>query len=139
MTPSQARIPLIGAWKLTKCESSHPQLPHPTLQLATFAEAGDVIHYTADSAYSDGRTVKVSADLTLDGAWRPVTGSQLADSLSIRRHPDGSYEVGMRKAGADAGVSRFTISSDGRTLDGVWEIAGPGGVAITWKTTSERQ
>lgn len=139
MTPSQARIPLLGTWKLTKCETSHPHLPHPVSGLVTFAETNSGIHYTNDSVWSDGRTGHVTADLTLDGAWCPVTGSEVADSLSISRQPDGSYDAKMRKGGVDAGTNRSTVSSDGRTLTGVWEIAAPGGVTMTWTTISERQ
>lgn len=139
MTPSPARFPLLGTWKMTKCESSHPHLPHPTSQLVTFTEAGDVIHLVNDAVWSDGRVAKVSADLVVDGSWCPVTGSQVADSISLRRLSDGAYEVRMRKGGVDAGTNRSAISPDGRTLTGLWEITAPGGVTLTWKTTSERQ
>ena len=139
MTPSKAPLPFLGTWKLAKCEASRPELPHPTSGITTFTQEGDAIHYSNDGVWSDGRTPKVNAVLQLNGNWCPVTGSILTDSLSFRRLDDGSFEAKMKKGGADVGTSRSTVSADGRTLTGHWEIVGPGGTIITWKTTSERQ
>jgi len=50
---------------------------------------------------------------------------------------DGTFEA-MKKDGAEVGTSRSTVSADGRILTGHWEIAGPEGTTITWKTTAER-
>ncbi len=138
MTPSKTPLPFLGAWKLTKCETSRPDLPHPTSGTTTFAQQADGIHYSNEGAWSDGRKAKVSALLQLDGSWCPVTGSVLSDSLSFRRLEDGSFDAKMKKGGADVGSVRSTVSADGRTMTGHWEIAGPDGKTISWKTTSER-
>jgi hypothetical protein len=139
MTPSKAPLPFLGTWKLTKCESSHPDLPHPASGITTFTQEEDAIHYGAETTWSDGRTVKASALLKLDGTWCPVTGSQVADSLSLRLLENGAPDVKMRKGGADVGKTHSTYSANGRTMTGHWEITGPGGKTITWTTTSERQ
>ena len=139
MTPSKAPLPFLGTWKLTKCETSRPDLSHPTGGITTFTQGKDAIHYSNDGVWSDGRASKVSAALQLDGTWCPVTGSLVADSLSFRRLEDGSFEAKMKKAGAGVGTTRSTVSADGRTMTGHWEFAGPGGTTVTWKTTSERQ
>ena len=139
MTPSKAPIPFLGTWKLTKCESSRPEMPHPTAGITRFTQEEDAIHYSNDGVWSDGRTSKVSFVFQLDGEWFPVTGSLLADSISCRLLADGSFEAKMRRNGADAGTTRSTVSTDGRTMMGHWEFGGPGGTAITWKTTAERQ
>jgi hypothetical protein len=139
MTPSPAPLPLLGTWKLTKCESSRPDLPHPTSGITTFTQEGNAVHYTNQGAWSDGRKTDVNAHLLLDGSWCPVTGSLLSDSLSFQRLPDGSFEARMKKGGADVGSARVVISPDGRAQTGHWEMAGPGGTTIVWKTTSERQ
>jgi hypothetical protein len=139
MTPSKAPLPFLGAWKLTKCESSHPDLPHPTGGITTFAQKEDAIHYSNEGIWSDGRTTKVSAVLQLDGSWCPVTGSMVADSLSLRNLADGSLAGSMRKGGVDVGTYHSTNSVDGRILTGHWKFAGPGGTTMTWTTTSERQ
>jgi hypothetical protein len=140
MTPSKAPIPFLGTWKLTKCETSHPDLPHPTSGTTTFTQGQDgAIHYSNDGVWSDGRTPKVTADIQLDGTWCPITGSLVTDSVSFRHLGDGSLEVRMRKGGADVGTNRSTYSADGRTMTGHWQFSGPGGSVITWTTTSERQ
>ncbi len=139
MTPSKAPLPFLGTWKLTKCESSHPDLPHPTSGITTFTQEKDAIHYGNDAVWSDGRKAKASAVIHLDGRWCPVTGSQVADSISVRSLENGSLEVKLRKGGVDAGKNHSTFSADGRTMTGHWELAGPGGKTVTWTTTSERQ
>jgi len=139
MTPSKAPLAFLGTWKLTKCESSHPDLPHPTSAITTFTQEKDGIHYSNEGVWSDGQKTKVTAILQIDGTWCPVTGSSLADSLSLRRLDSGSLEAKMKKGGVDAGTTRSTYSADGKTQTGHWEIVGPGGKTITWKTTSERQ
>jgi hypothetical protein len=138
MTASKAPLPFIGTWKLTNCESSRPDLPHPTGGIATFTQQGDAVNYTNDGVWSDGRTAKVTAVLKLDGTWCPVAGSLTTDSLSFQSLEGGTFEVKMRKGGVDVGTNRTTVSADGRTMTGQWELAGPGGT-LTWKTTSERQ
>lgn len=139
MTPSKAPLPFLGTWKLMKCETSHPGLPHPVSGITAFTQDEDAIHYSNDGIWSDGRVAKTTAELLLDGTWLPVTGSFLVDSLSLRRLDDGSLEVKMRKGGADVGLNRSKVSTDGRTLTGVWEILGPDGATVKWTTTSERQ
>ena len=132
MTPSKAPLPFLGTWKLTKCESTQPDLPHPTSGITTFNQEKDAVHYSNDGVWSDGRKSKVTAVLQMDGTWCPVKGSLLADE-------NGSLESKMRKGGVDVGSNRSTFSADGRIMTGHWEIAGTGGKTVTWKTTSERQ
>lgn len=137
MTPAQAPLPFLGTWKLTKCETSRPDLPHPASGTTTFTEEQGSIRYSAESEWSDGTKAKVHAILKLDGSWCPVSGSPLADSISIESTPNGLVAK-LRKAGKNVGTTHSTVSSDGRTTNGVWEIVGPGGTAVTWKTTSTR-
>jgi len=139
MTPSKAPLPILGTWRLTKCESSRRDLPHPTSGITTFTQVGDAVHYSNEGVWSDGRSAKVSAIFQMDGSWRPVTGSLRADSLRFRRLGDGSFEAKMKKGGVDVGTSRSTVSADGRTMTGHWEIVGASGTSLTWETTSERQ
>lgn len=139
MTPSKAPLPFLGTWKLMKCETSRPDLPHPASGITTFTEEEDAIRYTNDGVWSDGRTSKVTADLLLDGTWCQVTGSLLVDSLSFRHLEDGSFEAKMKKGGVDVGTTRSKVSADGRSSTGHWEILGPDGTTVTWTTTSERQ
>jgi hypothetical protein len=129
----------LGTWKLVACESSHPDLPHPTSGITSFTQGENAIQYANDGVWSDGRNSNARADVQLDGNWYPVSGSLLADSLSLRRLDDGSFEAKMRKNGLDIGSALSTISPDGKTQTGHWEVAGPGGTAITWTTTLERQ
>jgi hypothetical protein len=138
MTPSKAPLPFLGTWKLTKCESSRPDLPHPTSGTTTFTQKEDGIHYSNEGVWSDGRTAKASAVLQPDGSWCPITGRLMTDSLSLHLG-SGSVEAKMRKGGVDVGTNRSTFSADGRTMTGHWEIVGPGGTTMTWKTTSERK
>ena len=139
MTASKAPHPSLGTWKLTKCETSRPDLPHPVSGIVTITEEGDTIHYDDDHVWSDGQTSKASVVYKVDGNWWPVTGSTLIDSLSARRLEDGSSVAKMKKDGVDVGTVRARVSEDGRTLIRHWEFVGPGDTTVTWKTTTERQ
>jgi len=137
MTPAKAPLPFLGTWKLTSCESSHPDMPHPASGTTTFTEEKGSIRYRSKTVWSDGRKTSVQAILKLDGSWCPITGSLIADSISVESIPNGLVAK-LRKADVDTGTTRSTVSSDGRTTNGVWEMVGPGGIAMTWKTTSAR-
>lgn len=139
MTPSRAPIPFLGTWELIACESSRPDLPHPTSGITTFTQQGDSIQYHNEAVWSDGRKATVSARLHLDGTWSPVTGSMMSDSLSFQCLEDGSFEARMKKNGVEVGTTRSIVSANRRTLTGHWEITGPDGSTITWKTISERR
>ncbi|HTW65624.1 MAG TPA: hypothetical protein VME17_13435 [Bryobacteraceae bacterium] len=137
MTPAKAPLPFLGTWKLTKCESSHPNLPHPVAGTTTFTQEQDSIRYENEGMWSDGTKTNTHAVLTPGGSWCPVVGSLLADSLSIEIIPNG-LAARMRKGGVEVGTTRATVAADGRTMNSEWEIARPGGAAITWKTTTVR-
>jgi hypothetical protein len=138
MTPSQAPLLYLGTWKLTDCRSTRPELPHPISGIVTFAMEQDALRYHNEGAWSDGRTVTVNAAIPLDGTWCPVAGSLLSDSLSFRSM-DAGFEIRMRKNGADIGMTRSTVSADGRTMTGGWELLGPDGKSVTWTTILDRQ
>lgn len=137
MTVANQPLPFLGTWKVTKCESSSPSLPNLTSGNFAFSQENDAIHYENDGVWSDGRTFKVSCILPLNGDWCAVAGSAAADSASILVI-DGGFETKQRKAGTDAGMTRSTVSADGRTLTTHWELPGPGGTTVRWKTTCER-
>jgi hypothetical protein len=144
MSPTQARpsgMPLrfLGTWQLTHWQSSHPDIPHPLSGTTSFTREGEVIHYEAETRWSDGRSSSARASLKLDGTWSAVTGSVLADSVSFQQVDDSAFTVDMRKSGDHAGSSRTRVSATGRTMTTDWEIPGPEGSTITWRTTSERQ
>ena len=138
MTPSKSPLPILGTWKLTSCESSRPDLPHPVSGITVFTQEGNTIHYSNDGVWSNGRISTASAVLELGDNWYPISGSLLADSLSLRLLPDGSYEARGRKGEIDVLTLHSSISADGRTMTGEWHVAGVGEEAITWRTTSER-
>jgi hypothetical protein len=138
MTPSKAQYPFLGTWKMVGCESSHPELPHPTSALTTFSEEADGIHYRAEMTWSDGRTTSTQAVLSADGSWCPMIGSALADAVSVHIHDDGSLEARMRKGQVTVGTLHTKVSADGQTSVSHWDLIGTG-IAITWKTTAVRQ
>jgi hypothetical protein len=139
LLPSKAPLPFLGTWKLTKCEPTRPDLPHPLTGTAKATQGDDGVHLDTEGTFSDGRAVKTSTVVQLDGMWYPVTGNPLYDSVSGRRLDQFSIEARYRKGGADVGKQITTVSADGKTLTAQVELSGPGGVAIAWKSTSERQ
>ena len=139
MTAARATLPLSGLWKLTKCESSRPELPHPTAGTAEFTQHDDGIHYINHSEWSHGQITESRVVFHFDGNWYPVAGALMFDSMSGQHLPDGSFEIKMRKGEANFGGCRCRVSPDAKLLTADWELVLPGGVAVTWKTTSEQQ
>ncbi|MGD1071076.1 MAG: hypothetical protein ABSB15_13130 [Bryobacteraceae bacterium] len=139
MTPAESPLPFVGTWKLIHCETSHPELPYPKSSVTTFVQREDGLDYKAESIWSDGRSTAASIFFRKEGGWCPVSGSALADSVSIQVLDDGSVEGKMRKGESESGRNHMTVSADGQTMSTQWEILGPGGVTITWKSTAQRQ
>ena len=83
--------------------------------------------------------MKTSVVYKLDGNWYPVTGSPVADSVSVRVFEGGAFEAKLRKGGVDVGTQRVTVSADGRTLTMDASIIGPQGTPLAWKTISTRE
>jgi hypothetical protein len=137
MTPAKAPLPLLGLWKLTKCETSRPELPHPTAGTAEFIQQEDGVHYINHSLWSTGQNNKSTVTFQLDGNWYPVTGALMHDSLSCQHLPDGSFEFKMRKGEANIGVCHSR--TDRNLITAHWEFFLPGGSTVTWETTSELQ
>jgi hypothetical protein len=138
MTPAPAPIFLIGTWKAIQVEPSRPDLPHPVGGTVTNVQQDDGIHMTSQATWSDGRAVTTTAAFKMDGEWYPVTGSPLADSVSVRRVDDRTMIATLRKGGVNCGTQRVVVSADGRTLTVEADVMAPGGVALSWKTISER-
>ncbi len=138
MTPSRAPLRFLGTWRIKQCESSQPELAHPTSGVTSFTQEGDVVHYENQSTWSDGRSSQVSASLRLDGSWCPVNGSSLTDSVSFRSNGD-SFEATMRQQDKPAGSNRTRVSPTGRTMTSEWEIPTPDGQTIVWKMIFERE
>ena len=139
LTPSKAPLRFLGTWRITKVETSRPDLPHPTTGVTTFTQEADHVHYEAETTWSDGTRSKVTAALRTDGSWCPVIGSLIADTVSFQRVDDSSFSVNMKKQGLDVGTNHTTISATGRTMTGSWEVKAPDGTKVTWKMSSERQ
>ncbi|MDE3195736.1 MAG: hypothetical protein KGN84_05300 [Acidobacteriota bacterium] len=138
MTATKVSRPIAGSWKLLTVTTSHPDLPHPKSALTVFAASPDGLRYKAETTWSDGRATVAEADFKLDGSWSPVTGSPLADSVSLHAIDERNYEAALRKSGVESGRNKIRISSDGQTMLTEWELIVPGGPTIHLKTIFER-
>jgi len=139
MTPATAPVPFLGTWRITKVEPSRPDLPHPVGGITNTTQEPDGFHMNSVATWSDGRTVKTSAVYKLDGSWYAVSGSLVADSVSVRALEGGAYEAKLRKGGVDVGTQRISVSADGRTLTADANVQTPGGTPVSWRTTSIRE
>ena len=139
MTPATAPVPFLGTWRITKVEPSQSDLPHPVSGITNTTQEPDGIQMNSEVTWSDGRIAKTNVVYKLDGNWYPVTGSPLADSVSVRALGASAFEATLRKGGVDVGTQRVTVSADGRTLTSDANIVGPQGTPISWKTISARE
>lgn len=139
MTPSKAPLRFLGTWRLTKCESSHPDRPCPKSRLTTFTQQADFVHYESETVWSDGHTSQVATALHIDGSPSAVTGSALADSANFSITGDSTFKAFLQKEGLDAGTYSASVSSTGRVMNERWELKDPSGSPTIWNIASERQ
>lgn len=93
-----------GSWRAMRIVNSSDNGPTATLKLE-----GDVFSF-ADST-GQSYTAK------LDGPDAPLTGGASNTLVSVRRVDDGTIEETDKRAGKVVSVTRFAISTDGRTLN----------------------
>jgi hypothetical protein len=55
--------------------------------------------------------------LAADGAFHPVTGRPYADQMAVKVDDDHDVTRSSKKAGRDTGQTKFSVSSDGKTLN----------------------
>ncbi|MFY9531677.1 MAG: hypothetical protein WBC04_17285 [Candidatus Acidiferrales bacterium] len=112
-----AEDPLIGTWKLNLAKSKFSPGPPPQGEILKFEPYGDNgIKVTAQVTDAQGKAVVTEYSGSFDGKDVPVTGTEDADTASMKRINASTTERTYKKAGKVTTTARRVVSKDGKTL-----------------------
>jgi hypothetical protein len=131
--------PFNGTWKLNAAKSKYTPGPGP--QDETVTVTGDNGTYTVkfQGKTAEGETIEGDYTAKDDGTPAPLTGSPVADMISVRKINDRTVERRLMKAGKTVGQDRDTVSPDGKTLTVTGSVLNPKGVKGNYTVVFEKQ
>ena len=112
---AQAADPSVGTWKLNVAKSTYSPGPAPKSLTAKIEVAGDGEKVTVDGVRGDDTPIKVEYTAQYDGKDYPITGSPMADTVSMKRLDANTTERTDKKGGKVTQILTRKISSDGKT------------------------
>ena len=136
---AQAPDPRIGTWKLNVAKSKYNPGPAPQSLTVKVEASGKGEKVTAEFVDADGtrRTTQYTANF--DGKGYPLTGSQIADTVSLKRIDTRTTERTDKKGGKVAQTLRRVVSRDGKTMTVTTKGTNAQGQAVNNVGVFERQ
>ncbi|MDQ3260786.1 MAG: hypothetical protein M3Q00_08390 [Pseudomonadota bacterium] len=113
---AQAADPLVGTWKLNVAKSTYSPGPAPKSLTAKIEAAGEGEKVTADGVRGDDTPIQVEYTAQYDGKDHPITGSPIADTVSLKRLDANTTERTDKKGGKVVQTLTRKLSSDGKTV-----------------------
>ena len=113
---AQASNPRIGTWKLNVEKSKYNPGPAPQSLTMTIEAAGEGEKATTEGVNAAGAATKTQYTAQYDGKDYPMTGSQNADMVSIKRIDARSMERTDKKGDKVVATSTRVLSEDGKTM-----------------------
>jgi hypothetical protein len=113
---AQAADPMVGTWKLNVGKSTYNPGPAPKSLTAKIEAAGEGEKLTADGVRADDSTIRVEYTAQYDGKDHPITGSPMADTVSLKRLDANTTERTDKKGGKVVQTLTRKLSSDGKTV-----------------------
>lgn len=108
--------PALGTWKLNPAKSAYVPGPKPKTATITYEETADGIKRTGQSVDGEGKTSSFTYVAKYDGQDYRVSGTDLYDTISIKRINDHAVESTLKKSGKVMSKARRVISKDGKTM-----------------------
>ena len=112
---AQAADPMVGTWKLNVAKSTYSPGPAPKSLTAKIEAAGEGEKVTADGVRGDDTLIQVEYTAQYDGKDYPITGSPIADTVSLKRLDANTTERTDKKGGKVVQTLTRKLSSDGKT------------------------
>ena len=113
---AQAADPLVGTWKLNVAKSTYSPGPAPKSLTVKIEAAGEGVKLTADGVRGDDTPIRVEFTAQYDGKDYPITGSSMADTVSLKRLDANTTERTDKKGGKVTQTLTRKVSSDGKTM-----------------------
>jgi hypothetical protein len=110
--PKEGRM---GEWKLNVEKSKFSPGPAPKSLTIVFEPAGKGVHLKADTVGPDGARTSTEYTANYDGKDYPLKGSQLADTVSLKRVDKNTVIRTDKKGGKKVTTLKSVLSKDGKT------------------------
>jgi hypothetical protein len=108
--------PLNGTWELNVAKSEFDPGPPPRSQTRTYESDGQTVRMTSRGVNAEGQETHVEYTASYDGKDAAITGSPVADAISLKRIDDSTSEATLKKGGKVVSTSTRVISSDGKQM-----------------------
>jgi hypothetical protein len=108
--------PLDGTWELNVAQSRFDPGPAPRSQTRTYESDGQTVRMTSKSVNAQGQETEVEYTASYDGKETAISGSPIADTISIKRINESTSEATLKKAGKVVSTSTRVVSSDGKQM-----------------------
>ena len=114
---AQGGDPRIGTWKLNVAKSKYSPGPPPQSQTLKVEASGKGEKVTSEVVNADGTNTTTQYTANFDGKDSPLTGSPIADMVSLKRIDARTTERTDKKGGTVAQTIRRVVSADGKTMN----------------------
>jgi hypothetical protein len=113
---TQARDPRTGTWQLNVTKSTYKPGPPPKSQIVRIEPSGQGERVRSDALNTNGTRVVTEYTAAFDGTDYPLTGSLVANSVSLKRIDARTTERVDKKDGHVMLVYKRVVSPDGKTM-----------------------
>lgn len=113
---SRAGDPAVGTWELNLAKSKYYPGRPPKSETRTFEISGQGVRYIARGIDARGNGQLIRCTANYDGRDYPVSGSVLAETISLKRIDAFTVTFTQKKAGKVVVSGRRVISKDRRTM-----------------------
>ena len=113
---AQAADPRIGTWKLDLGKSKFSPGPPPQSQTLKIEASGRGEKVTSEAVNADGTPTTTQYTANFDGKDYPLTGSQIADMVSLKRVDARTTERTDKKGDKVMTSITRVVSADGKTM-----------------------
>jgi hypothetical protein len=113
---AQASDPRMGTWKLNVAKSKYSPGPAPQSLTVKVEPSGQGEKVTAEFVNADGTRTTTQYTANYDGKDYPLTGSQIADTISLKRIDARTTERTDKKGDKVAQTLRRVVAQDGKTM-----------------------
>jgi hypothetical protein len=113
---AQGVDPRVGTWHLNVAKSKYSPGPAPKSQVLTIAAAGEGEKVTSESISATGQKMTTVYTAGYDGKPHPLTGSEVADTVTLKRVDSHTTERTDSKGGKVVQTYTRAVSKDGKTM-----------------------
>jgi hypothetical protein len=136
---AQANDARIGTWILNMAKSKYSPGPAPRSQTVKIEASGQGEKFTAEGVNADGTPTLTQYTANFDGKAYPLTGSQNADKVSLKRIDARTTERTDKKGDTVVATVTRVVSQDGKTMTVTVKGTDAQGQAVDNVIVSEKQ